>query len=202
MLDKLFGSRLRATIIARLFSRTGERVFVRQLSALLNEDSTNVSRELARLERMGLLVSTIEGRQKYYRANPACPVFAELKGLAIKTAGLADVLRDALAPFARSILVAFIYGSLATGTETPESDADVLIVGRVALRSLAPALRRASSVLQREVNPMVLSQSEFADKIRRRDHFVTAVLQSPKIFLIGDESDLDRIAEQGVSGKT
>jgi len=88
MLAQLLGSRLRAKLLGWLFSHPDERYFVRQLTALLGEDSTNVSRELARLEKMGILVSTLEGRQKYYRANRQCAVFPELCGLAIKTAGI------------------------------------------------------------------------------------------------------------------
>ena len=202
MLDELFGSKLRARVIARLFSRTGERLFVRRLAAVLGEDPANVSRELARLERMGLLVSTVEGRQKYYAADRDCPVFEDLRGLVTKTTGFIDVLRESLRPFAPGIRAAFVYGSLASGKETPQSDVDLFIVGDASLRDLAPALRRASHALLREINPVVLSESELAAKVRARDHFVTAVLQSPKTFLIGGESDLKGPARQRVSGKT
>lgn len=112
MLAYLLGSRLRAKVLGWLFSHPDERYFVRQLTGLLEEDSTNISRELARLEKMGVLVSTQEGRQKYYQANSECAVFPELRGLALKTAGLANVLREVLAPMASQIAVAFVYGSL------------------------------------------------------------------------------------------
>jgi len=84
MLETLFGSKLRAKVLGWLYSHPGERYFVRQLTALLKEDSTNVSRELARLEKTGILVSTSEGRQKYYQANPQSPVFNELKNIVRK----------------------------------------------------------------------------------------------------------------------
>jgi len=201
MLEQLFGSRLRAVVVGRLFSRPGERSFVRQLSALVSEDPANVSRELARLERLGLVVSVVEGRQKYYRANPESPVYPELRSLALKTAGLADVLRQALKPFAREIDVAFAYGSLAAGTEGPQSDVDLLIVGEVSLRKLAPAIRHASETLMREINPVVLNPAELRSRIRRRDHFVTTVLDSPKILLIGDAAGLKRVSQRKVSRK-
>jgi uncharacterized protein len=201
MLEELFGSRLRAAVIARLFSRAGERLFVRQLSVLTNEDPANVSRELARLERLGLVVSVMEGRQKYYRANEKSSVYQELRGLAMKTVGLADVLRGALKPLSAEIEVAFVYGSLAAGNETPQGDVDLFVVGEVSLRKLAPALRRASETLAREINPVVLSQAELKSRIRKHDHFVTTVLDSPKIFLVGDAADLKRVYQQRVSGK-
>jgi uncharacterized protein len=201
MLARLFGSKLRAGLLTRLFSQSGERFFVRQLTALLGEDPANVSRELARLEQMGLLTSRVEGRQKYYQANPRYPAFEELRGLVKKTAGFSDILREALAPFAGRIAAAFIYGSFAAGTEGAESDVDLFMVGDIGLREIAPALRRAGRTLMREVNAVVLAKSEFARKMREREHFVTAVLESPKVFLIGGESDLKGIADERLSRK-
>jgi predicted nucleotidyltransferase len=190
MLDKLLGSSLRAKAIAWFFARPSERYFVRQLTKLLDVDSTNLSRELARLHRFGLLTSTTEGRQKYYQANHACPFFPELKGLVMKTSGLADVIRDELRASKARIHTAFIYGSFASGSETPESDVDLLVIGDASLRDLAPSLRRAGRALAREINPVVLTPSAFAADVRRRHHFITAVLKAPKLFLIGDDHDI------------
>lgn len=80
MLDKLIGSGLRVKLLGWLFTHHDERYFVRQLTGLLREDSTNISRELARLEKLGILTCEKEGRQKYYQANPRCPIFNELQG--------------------------------------------------------------------------------------------------------------------------
>ena len=110
MLDKLLGSRVRAKLLGWLFTHTDERYFVRQLTELLDEDSTNVSRELARLREMGILTCEEDGRQKYYRANPECALFDELCGLATKTIGLADVLREARGRLANKMETALWYG--------------------------------------------------------------------------------------------
>jgi hypothetical protein len=109
MLAKLFGSRLRGKLIGWMFTHTDERFYVRQLQSLLQEDATNLSRELSRLATLGLLTRTAEGKQKYYQANAESPVFSELHGLAIKTVGVADVLRSALEAISGRIRVAFIY---------------------------------------------------------------------------------------------
>ncbi|MHC4917128.1 MAG: nucleotidyltransferase domain-containing protein [Planctomycetota bacterium] len=196
MLARLMGSRLRAKVIGWLFTHVDERYFVRQLTALIGEDSTNVSRELARLADMGLLVCRKEGRQKYYQANPACPVFAELRGLAVKTTGVADVLREALAGLADRVTAAFVYGSMARGEETALSDVDVMVVGRATFGDVVDALGPAQERLGREVNPTVYPPREFADKVASGHHFVTAVRREPKIFLIGDENDLAGLAEK------
>jgi predicted nucleotidyltransferase len=196
MLDVLLGSKLRAKALGWLFTHTDERCFVRQLTTILGEDSTNLSRELARLAQLGVLTCQQEGRQKYYRANPDCPVFAELKGLAVKTAGVSDVLREALAPLAKRIRVAFVYGSLARGEEGSRSDVDVLIVGKVTFDEVVQSLRSAEDRIGREVNPGVYSPAELRTKLTAQHPFLTTVLNSPKIFLIGDQHDLAGLAEK------
>lgn len=196
MLDKLLGSRLRAKALGWFFTHSGERCFVRQLTALLGEDSTNLSRELARLASLGVLACQQEGRQKYYRANPECPIFAELKSLAIKTAGAGDVLREALAPLAERVKVAFLYGSLSRGEENARSDADVMVIGKVAFGEVVQALRAAEEKLGREVNPTVYSPSEFKTKVAAKHHFLATVLSSSKIFLIGNKYDLGKLAKK------
>ncbi len=196
MLAKLLGSRLRARVIGWLFTHTDERYFGRQLAVILGEDSTNLSRELARLAKMGVLVCRQEGRQKYYRANSACPVFAELRGLAVKTAGVADVLREALAALAKSVRVAFIYGSLARGEENARSDVDVMVVGSATFGEVVDALTPTQERLAREVNPTVYSSREFSSKLASGHHFLTRVCEESKIFLRGDENDLAGLAEK------
>lgn len=190
MLAELLRSTLRAKVIEWFFTHVDERYFVRQLTKLLDVDSTNLSRELAHLTKIGVLVRQEEGRQKYYRANKACAVFAELKSLVVKTAGLADVLRDALMPLARRVAVAFVFGSLARGTEDAHSDIDVMIVGGVPFGAVVEAFGRAETALGREINPTVYPPAEFRSKARAKHHFLAEVLGQPKIFLIGGDSDI------------
>jgi predicted nucleotidyltransferase len=195
MLETLFGSRLRARVLGWLFTHPDERYFVRQLNGLLEEDSTNLSRELARLERIGILVSTTEGKQKYYRVNRDCPVYDELHGLIVRSAGLADVLRGALAPAAEQIPVAFVFGSIAGGGEDKSSDVDVMVVGDVSSGDVVSLLYDAERKLGREVNTVVYPAAEFKKKVKEDHHFVKAVLDGEKIFMIGDESELARLAK-------
>ena len=194
MLGELFGSGLRAKVIGWLFTHADETYFVRQLESLLHEDSTNLSRELARLERQGVLTCQARGRQKYYRANPACPIFDELRSIAAKTSGLADVLRGILQPLQKKISVAFIYGSQAGGTAKATSDVDLMVVGDVSFREIVTALQPAQDRLGREVNPTVYSQDEFQKKLTTGHHFLRRVMAGPRIFLIGDEHELGKLA--------
>jgi predicted nucleotidyltransferase len=193
ILGTLLGSKLRAKVLGWLFTHPDERYFVRQLTALVAEDSTNVSRELARLEKTGILVSTTEGKQKYYQANQKSPLFNELHGLIVKTVGVADLLRSALAPSIGQIKVAFIFGSIASGDERRTSDIDVMIIGRISFEGVVSLLSPAEEKLGREVNPVVYPIAEFKKKVKEDHHFVKTVLEGNKIFLIGDESELAKL---------
>ena len=178
-----------------LFSHPDERYFVRQLTNLVGEDSTNVSRELIRLEETGILTSKREGKQKYYQANRKSPLFNELRGLIVKTVGVTDVLRSALAVEADRILAAFIFGSVADGTENRASDIDVMVIGSISFGKTVTLLSSAEEKLDREINAVVYSASEFRKKTKAGDHFINNLLENEKIFLIGDEDELGRLVE-------
>jgi predicted nucleotidyltransferase len=194
MLETLLGSKLRAKVLGWLFTHPDEHYFVRQLTTLVKEDSTNMSRELARLEKTGILISTTEGKQKYYQANRQSPLFNELHGLIVKTAGVADVLRSALAPVMERIKVAFIFGSIASGNEIRRSDIDMMVVGRISFGDVVSVLSPAEEKLGREVNPVVYPITEFKQKAKEDHHFVKNVLDGEKIFIIGSDSELERLA--------
>jgi predicted nucleotidyltransferase len=194
VLEELLGSRLRAKLLGWLFTHPHERFFVRQLTALLGEDSTNISRELARLAGLRVLITQREGLQRYYQANPSCPVFAELRGLVVKTIGLGDAVRTALAPLADRVSVAFLFGSFARAEETAGSDIDLFVVGKLALRDLGAILGPAKRALGREINPVVCTGAELKRKAAEKHHFISEVLKGPKVFLIGTADDLKRIA--------
>jgi predicted nucleotidyltransferase len=196
MLATIFGSKLRAKVLGWLFTHPDERYFVRQLTSLLEEDSTNVSRELARLEKTGILILTTEGKQKYYQANRESPIFNELHGLIVKTVGVADVLRTALEPALGQIEIAFIFGSIARSADDRRSDIDVMVVGEISFGDTVSLLSTAEEKLGREVNVVVYPISEFNQKVREDHYFVKTVLDGEKIFLIGDEHELARLAEK------
>jgi len=195
MLETILGSKLRVKVLGWLFTHPDERYFVRQLTGLLKEDSTNMSRELIRLEKIGVLVSTKEGKQKYYQANRQSPIYDELHGLIVKTTGVADVLRSALAPSAGRIKVAFIFGSIASGNEDKTSDIDMMVVGAISFGDTVSLLSPAEEKLGREINSVVYPIAEFKRKVRDDHHFVKTVLDSEKIFLIGDEGELARLVK-------
>jgi predicted nucleotidyltransferase len=194
ILEHLFGSRLRARALGWLFSHPDERYFVRQLAAILGEDSTNLSRELARLADLGIVTSYREGQQKYFQVAPASPLYPELRGLVLKTIGVGELLREALQPLGGRIVTAFVYGSFASGREKAASDVDLMVIGDVSLRELVETLSPVQNRLGREVNPTAYPPSEFHEKMSRGHHFLKDVVQGPKIFLIGSSDELERLA--------
>jgi predicted nucleotidyltransferase len=157
---------------------------------------------LQRLTGAGVLTRTVEGRQVYFQANGQCPVFEELRALVRKTFGVAQALKHALESIAGRVRLAFIFGSIAAGTETSASDVDVLIVGDdISLADVVSAIAEAQRDLGREINPSVYPTGEFCRKLAEGQHFLSSVAAGPKILLIGDERDLTRLAQIRVPQK-
>jgi predicted nucleotidyltransferase len=131
------------------------------------------------------------GKQKHYQANPETPVFAELRAMVLKTSGLADVLRAALAPLSEDIRAAFVYGSVAKHEDTATSDIDLMVISdRLTYADLFSVLEEATTRLGRKINPTVYAPAELARRKRRGNAFVRRVLAQPKIWLVGGEGDL------------
>jgi predicted nucleotidyltransferase len=189
VIEKLFGSKLRAKVLGWFFTHVDERFFVRQLESLVKEDSTNLSRELARLESLKILVSEREGRQKYFKVNRSSPTFEEMKALILKTVGVSGVIKSGLEKV-KGIKYAFIYGSFARNTEKPESDVDLMVVGNAHLDEIEDILSKIEQQLGRSVNIIFYSLREFREKISSKDSFIRTVLNSPKIMLIGEENGI------------
>jgi predicted nucleotidyltransferase len=191
----LFGKTRRA-VLALLFGRPDESFHVRAIVRAADAGSGAVQRELLSLEQAEIIQRRTEGRQVYYRANAACPIFGELRAIVAKTVGLADVVRAALEPLAPRIRAAFIYGSAARGAVTAGSDVDVLVIGNVPFREVAEALHGIQERVGREVNPSVFTEAEWARRLRRGDHLPTSVREAEKIFLIGDERALGGLGRE------
>ncbi|HVY08496.1 MAG TPA: nucleotidyltransferase domain-containing protein [Burkholderiales bacterium] len=188
--DALF-STVQQRVLAYLFGQPDRSFFATQLIKLTGGGSGAVQRELARLEDSGLATATRIGTQKHYQANPQSPIFREMCAIVQKTVGLAEPLRAALRPLAKRIFFAFVYGSVARKQDTAQSDIDLMVVGtKVTYADLFGALAEVSERLGRQVNPTVYSPQELAKVAKEESAFVKRVLAQPKIWLIGDESDL------------
>jgi predicted nucleotidyltransferase len=142
-----------------------------------------------------LLTRTPAGNQVRYQVDRSCPIFEELSGIFRKTVGLADVLREALAPIVDEINLAFIFGSVAVGKEREASDVDVMVIGRASFASVVEALDQAQEQLRRDVNPVVMTRLQFQTKRQEKDRFVSRIVREPKLCLVGDLDELGELAE-------
>jgi len=193
-ISALFASASMAPLL-RLFMLDPEREYYqRELQRLTSVHLRQLQRDLARLEQSGLVESRSHGNRTYYRAAASHPAFADMRGLVLKTVGLGDVVRDALRSAEVAIDVAFIFGSFAAGDAAAGSDVDLLVVGSVSRRDLAVAVNAAAAELGRELNPVIFTCPEFAERWRADDHFVSTVLAGPRIWLIGDDTTLAALA--------
>ncbi len=188
--DALF-STVQQRVLAYLFGQPERSFFATELIKLAGGGSGAVQRELARLAESGLVTVKRVGTQKHYQADPKSPLFAELCSIAQKTVGLAEPLREALAPLAKRITAAFVYGSVAKRSDTAASDIDLMVVSdSLSYADLYAAVEQATASLGRKVNPTVYSRKELARRVKQKNAFVTRVLAQPRIWLIGAESDL------------
>ena len=199
-LAEVLFSKNRRRVLSLLLGHADEAFYLRQIVRASGGGVGVIQRELGHLVECGILRRTPRGKEVYFQADPECPVFAELKSLLMKTAGLADVLRTALAPLADRIEVAFVFGSVAQGKERRQSDVDVLIVGNVSFADVVTALGPAQDQLHREVNPSVYPPEEFRAKLAARNHFLKSVVAGNKVFLIGDEHGLERLTAKRLAG--
>jgi DNA-binding transcriptional ArsR family regulator len=188
LLFEIVSSRARAEIFRVLFDGRGTELHNRELERRSGVSESAVRRELGKLTRLDLVKRREDGNRVYYRANSEHPVFPEIRNLVLKTAGLVDVLRSALAD--ELIRVAFVFGSLAGNQEDARSDVDLMVIGDLGLRKLAGLLLNVHGTVGREVNPYVMTGDEYRKRLREEDHFLTSVVSSPKLFVIGAEDDL------------
>jgi len=191
----LFGKAQRA-VLALLFGRPDQAFYLSEIVSYADTGASQVQKELHRLTEAGLLLREKRGKQVYYRANASAPIFEELKSIVAKTFGIADAARDLLAPVRSRVDLAFIYGSVARGAETAASDVDVFVVGDLGVSDLAEALVAAEAKLRRTLSPTIYSRAEFVEKVQSEDHFITRVLEAPKIFLIGTQRALDELVQR------
>jgi len=189
--DALFAG-VQQRVLGALFGNPERSFYGNELLRLTGSGKGALQRELDRLVKAGLVTVRSVGNQKHYQANPEAPIFEELRGIAIKTFGIGDVLRGALLPLAKKIRTAFIYGSVARRADTTRSDIDLLVVSdSLGYQDLIKALQTAERGLGRKISPTLYSAVELAKKRSGKNAFVLRVLEQPKIFLIGSDRDFE-----------
>ena len=185
-------SKVQQRVLALIFGHSDRSFYTSEIVRRINSGTGAVERELSRLERSGLVSVERIGNQKHFRANRESPIFAELQSLVLKTVGLTEPLRKALHPYSNKINAAFVYGSVAKGSDTARSDIDLIVIGDdLTYSDLYGALQSAESLLRRKVSPLFLSVKDWKRKAAQKDSFIDKVKAQPKLFIFGSEKDIE-----------
>ena len=184
-------SKTQQKVLGLLFGQPDRSFYSNEIVELAGIGIGTVHRELDKLSRAGVLAVKKIGNQKHFQANPTCPIFNELKGIVRKTFGIGDVLREAINHFQTKIKVAFIYGSIAKGTDTADSDIDIMIISdHLTYPDLLANFSEIEDKLGRSVNPTIYSIAEIDNMLSSDNNFLIRVIEQPKIFLTGSEDDI------------
>jgi predicted nucleotidyltransferase len=182
---------IRGKVLTATLTQPEKWWYLSELAQFLGTSPSSLQRELKALVDGGILETRREGTRAYFKADKRSPVFPELRRLIDKTAGIVPTLQAILRPFEGRIACAFVYGSVARSDEHAASDIDLLVAGDVGLADLTPALRKAEARLGREVNVTSYSAAEFRKKAAAKDHFLSEILRGQKLFVKGDQRDVD-----------
>ncbi len=184
-------SNVQQRVLALIFAHPERSFYTSEIVRNVHSGTGAVERELARLEQSGLVSVERIGNQKHFRANRDSPIFGELQSIVLKTAGLAEPLRQSLAPYADRIKFAFVHGSVAKGTDTARSDIDLMVIGDdLNYSDLYAALQKAEHTLGRPVNPTFLTPKDWLRKVSTKDSVIAKISSQPKLFILGSETDL------------
>lgn len=184
-------------LLGLLFVRVNQGFHLNEIMRLTGLGSASAQRELKRLHDSGLIVSERIGNVRRFRPNKECLVYAELSGLVKKTFGLVSVLNSALAPLASALNVAFVYGATAKEQEAMETNVELLLIGdNTSYGELLSRLPVAERILRRKINPNLYSVPDFRRRLREQQPFILQVLHEQKIYVLGDEANLDFIKQE------
>lgn len=188
-LADILSSRVRAEIFRLLFGLNEKELHLREMERQVALSLGTIRQDLQKLVKLDLVKTRRDGNRLYYRANTEHPLYPEIRNLVLKTAGLVEIFKSFLDR--EGVVVAFIFGSLASSKERAESDVDLMVIGTVGLRTLSSWLSGVSEQIGREINPHTLSVEKFRRRKQEGNHFLNNVLESPKLFIIGNENDLE-----------
>jgi predicted nucleotidyltransferase len=183
-------SKVQQRVLALIFSHPERSFYTSEIVRKVHSGVGAVERELSKLERSGLVSIERIGNQKHYRANQAAPIFEDLRGLVEKTVGIAEPIRKSFEPYADGIKSAFVYGSVAKGADTADSDIDLMVIGDgLNYSNLYTAAQNVETKLRRKVHPLFVSPDDWQRKVSDKGSVFSKISRSPKIFIIGSEKD-------------
>lgn len=194
LLSEILSSNIRAEVFRLLFGVTDNELHMREIERRSGYAIGTIQSELRKLLRLDLVIKRKDGNRTYYRANKDHPLYLDIQRLVLKTVGLVDILHHKMKS-SREILIVFVFGSIARQRELAESDLDLFVIGDLGLRKLVGLLSGISDKIGREINPHVFTVKEFKKRLAQKDHFISRILDEPKIFILGNENELETMAK-------
>lgn len=195
-LSNILFSKTRQRVLGLLYGHPDKNFHTNEIIRATHTGTGAAQKELKQLSSVGLIVVERVGNQKRYQANKISPVFKELQSIILKTFGIGDVVREALAPLSKNIQIAFIYGSIAKQSDTVDSDIDLMIIGyNLTYSDLFNAIIDVESQLGRKINPTFHTPQEWQQKVKEKNNFLTQIITQPKILLIGTEDELKELGQ-------
>lgn len=174
-------------VLGLLYGQMDKSFYLNEIVRLADMGKGTVRRELEKLASVGLLTVHKQGNQNHYKANAENPIFTELKSIVKKTFGLVGVLNSALQDILLTVDYAFVYGSVAKGTEHAQSDIDLMLVAEdLSYTELMEALSVAEKQLGRFINPTTYNNQEMQKRIEQKQSFITRVLSHDVLWLKGE----------------
>lgn len=192
LIETLF-SKTVAGILSVLFNQEKIRLHAREIARKSGIAIGSVQRDLKKLTNAGLLIRTKEGQQVYYTPDQKSPIYDELLKIVSKTMGIIKKIQVALQPLNKNIIIAMVYGSVARGEASERSDLDLLIIGDTSFSEIVSATSQISEETGWEINPIVLSASEYKNKMESGNHFLKSLKNEKTVYLIGNSSELERL---------
>lgn len=192
-LAEMLSSRTRAELFRLLFSTVAQSLHLREIERITHLSTGSLRQEISKLQKLGLITVRKDGNRICYEPNRNHPLYQDIRNIVMKTNGLTGVLKDALKD--SNIKVAFVFGSVARGEETADSDIDLMVIGNIGLRKVSGLLSGVAEKVGREINPHTLSESEFSRRLKKKEHLVSRIMESPKIFVVGNEHDFKAMAK-------
>ncbi len=192
MLEHLITSQAKRRLLKLFITNPESDFYTREIAKLTGESPNGVRRELAHLEKAGLVKSRREGNLKYYSLVQDFPFYPELKKIIYATVGLGDYL-SAKFKEPQQIELAFIYGSVAKNGETAKSDIDLFVVGEIDESELHSLVSQVESDIRRNINYVLMSRDEFQKRLSEGESFVKRVMKEDKIILKGNPDVYRRV---------
>ena len=190
VLAKILSSGVRAEIFRVLFGLSTEELHMREIQRRSGFAIGTIQTELRKLLGLDLVQKRRDGNRAYFSANREHPLFIDIHKLVLKTAGLVDVLKNALSANEK-IRLAFVFGSVARGEEKVGSDVDLVIIGDIGLREISRHLSGTADLIGREINPHIYTEEDFSEGSKSGEHFISRLIDESKLFIIGNEDDLE-----------